>query len=49
MADIALVFHWPPEEMAEMDLEELGRWRDKAVERFKIQQQAQYGARRDGR
>ena len=43
MADIALVFTWSPDVMAEMYLEELGRWRDKAIERFKIQHQAKHG------
>lgn len=36
MADIAMVFHWPPAAMAEMDIEELASWHDKAVERFKL-------------
>lgn len=35
MADCAAVFHWPPSEMAEMDLEDLARWRAKAIELFK--------------
>lgn len=30
MADIAAVFHWPPETMERMPVEELARWRDKA-------------------
>jgi len=30
MADIAAVFHWPPQAMAEMSVEELGEWRERA-------------------
>lgn len=30
MADLAVVFHWPPESMSQMSLEELGRWWAKA-------------------
>jgi len=30
MADIALVFHWPPEAMDRMDAGALARWREKA-------------------
>lgn len=30
MADLAVVFHWPPESMAGMSLEELARWWSKA-------------------
>lgn len=26
MADLAVVFHWPPESMDGMSLEELARW-----------------------
>ncbi|NYA45661.1 MULTISPECIES: GpE family phage tail protein [Serratia] len=33
MADIAVIFHWPPSEMAGMSLTELLNWRDKAVQR----------------
>jgi Phage P2 GpE len=35
MADIACVFNWPPSQMDEMPLEELGRWHEKAIDRFK--------------
>lgn len=41
MADIAVVFHWPPSEMDVMSLEELMRWHELAVERFKAQYAAQ--------
>lgn len=30
MADIALVFHWPPSEMGGMSLLELAEWRELA-------------------
>jgi hypothetical protein len=30
MADIALVFHWGPETMDRMELEELADWRERA-------------------
>jgi len=30
MADLALVFHWPPDVMAAMALEELTSWRERA-------------------
>jgi len=33
MADIAVVFHWPPSEMNPMPLGELLRWRHKALQR----------------
>lgn len=33
MADIALVFHWPPSELNAMSVEELGRWRELAAAR----------------
>lgn len=33
MADIALVFHWPPQAMAEMSLEEIAAWRERARQR----------------
>lgn len=32
-----MVFHWPPDAMATMDLEELSRWREKA--RHRLEQQ----------
>lgn len=33
MADVAFVFHWPPAVMEGMELGELLRWRDFAVQR----------------
>jgi hypothetical protein len=33
MADVALVFHWPPSEMDRMTLPELARWRALALAR----------------
>ncbi|MGE4335587.1 MAG: GpE family phage tail protein, partial [Pigmentiphaga sp.] len=30
MADIAMVFHWPPAEMDSMELVELADWRERA-------------------
>lgn len=30
MADLAVVFHWPPAAMADMELEELIDWRERA-------------------
>jgi hypothetical protein len=33
MADIAAIFHWPPEAMDGMDLAELAAWRERARER----------------
>jgi hypothetical protein len=35
MADIAAVFHWPPSEMAAMDLGELMAAHGRAIERYK--------------
>lgn len=40
MADIAMVFHWPPDAMSRMSLFELARWREKARQRFEAQQGA---------
>lgn len=34
MADIAMVFHWPPGAMENMAVEDLARWREKARLRF---------------
>lgn len=34
MADIAAVFHWPPEAMWEMEVAELMRWHALALERL---------------
>lgn len=33
MADLAIVFHWPPDAMAGMSLPELMAWRERARER----------------
>lgn len=35
MADIAVVFHWSPESMDPMDLDELSAWRARAAARMK--------------
>ncbi|MCF6432597.1 GpE family phage tail protein [Leisingera sp. MMG026] len=37
MADIAMVFHWPPNIMDEMTLEELVMWWGKARDRAEAQ------------
>jgi len=34
MADIALVFHWPPSVMDAMSVSELMTWRERAAERW---------------
>ncbi|HFN0810559.1 TPA: GpE family phage tail protein [Klebsiella pneumoniae] len=33
MADIAVIFHWPPSELYTMSLTELTTWREKALKR----------------
>lgn len=33
MADIAAVFHWPPSALAELELDELMAWRERARQR----------------
>ncbi|MEW5251198.1 GpE family phage tail protein [Microbulbifer sp. 2201CG32-9] len=33
MADIAAIFHWSPAAMAQMDLQELMQWRERARKR----------------
>ncbi|MBI0275320.1 GpE family phage tail protein [Hafnia alvei] len=33
MADIAVIFHWPPSELTPMSLTELIAWRQKALQR----------------
>ncbi|WP_261154167.1 GpE family phage tail protein [Serratia ficaria] len=33
MADIAVIFHWPPSELYPMNLTDLLNWRDKALHR----------------
>jgi len=35
MADLAVVFHWPPSAMAAMDLVELMAWRAQAERRIR--------------
>lgn len=30
MANVAVIFHWPPQAMFEMDVSELIRWHEKA-------------------
>ncbi|WP_413463469.1 GpE family phage tail protein [Altererythrobacter sp. CC-YST694] len=34
IADIALIFHWPPAVLLEMELAELRMWRELAVSRW---------------
>lgn len=34
MADLALVFHWTPADVAEMTFTELMEWRERARERY---------------
>ena len=34
MANIAIVFHWPPEVMDKMGIEELLEWHERARERY---------------
>lgn len=36
MADVAAVFHWPPDTLLDMDLEDLSAWHGKARERAKL-------------
>lgn len=33
MANIAVVFHWPPQAFTDMSLNELMEWHQKAIER----------------
>lgn len=35
MADIAIIFHWPPQAMDEMSLSDLMHWRGHAAKRSK--------------
>jgi hypothetical protein len=37
MADLAMVFHWTPADMAGFDLAELMEWRERARERYEPQ------------
>ena len=34
MADLAMVFHWAPADMASLTLTELMEWRERARERY---------------
>ncbi|MBH9536919.1 GpE family phage tail protein [Novosphingopyxis sp. YJ-S2-01] len=36
MADIALVFHWPPAVMDALEVDELMQWHERALARFKL-------------
>lgn len=36
MADIALVFHWRPSDMADFTVEELSAWRERARVRYEV-------------
>lgn len=36
MADIALVFHWPPEAMYGLTLSELAQWHELACDRWRL-------------
>lgn len=36
MADIAAIFHWPPETFDRMPLEDLMSWREMAIERAEL-------------
>lgn len=38
MADLALIFGWPPATMAEMGLAELMDWRERAIRRHEPQE-----------
>ncbi|MEO0682714.1 MAG: GpE family phage tail protein [Pseudomonadota bacterium] len=38
MADIAVIFHWPPSEMDGMNLEELAGWHARALARHEAQE-----------
>ncbi|WP_447936930.1 GpE family phage tail protein [Thermomonas fusca] len=37
MADVAVVFHWPPAAMDGMDLKELMAWRERARQRYETE------------
>lgn len=37
MADLAMVFHWTPADMADMTLQELMEWRERARARHEPQ------------
>lgn len=38
MADVAVVFHWPPSVMMDMPIEELMAWRERARVRYSDQE-----------
>ncbi len=38
MADLAMVFHWRPDDMAHMTVAELMQWRERARERYERQE-----------
>lgn len=38
MANIAVVFHWPPSEMYPMALDELMMWNQKAADRSQVEE-----------
>ena len=38
MADVALVFHWRPADMADMSLVELMQWRERARQRHETEE-----------
>lgn len=42
MADLALVFHWGPEQMAPMELSELADWRERARKRHEAPRQGRH-------
>jgi hypothetical protein len=46
MADIAFVFHWSPDVMDALTIEDLALWREKARQRLKAQHEATH---HDGR
>lgn len=38
MADLAVVFHWPPETLLGMSLAELAEWRERARVRSEVRE-----------
>jgi hypothetical protein len=40
MADVAVIFHWPPQAMDSMSIAELMGWRDKAAKRSQPQKKS---------
>jgi len=45
MADVAMVFHWPPSDLEQMEVEDLMTWREKARQRHEQQTQERAGGR----